>query len=84
MPTQLLTRPASLAQPVEFGEVRLAPTTELVGLAELAAAIDDTDRVATLHRVAVTIRDEDAERQRIRDLRRAAEQNRAPALPKRR
>lgn len=84
MPSDLLTRPASLARPVEFGEIRLAPTTELVGLAELAEAVDDSDRVATLHRVAVAIRDEDTERSRIRELRRAAEQNRAPALPKRR
>jgi hypothetical protein len=78
MPAQLL------AEPVEYGDVRLAPTTELAALAELAAATDDDERVATLKRVAATIRDEDAARAHMARLRARAEQADAPSLPRRR
>ena len=73
-----------LEQPVEYGDVRLAPTTELAGLAELAEVRDDQVRLATLCRIAGTIRAEDearAERTRLRGL---ADQDALPTLPRRR
>jgi hypothetical protein len=82
VPPETLTQ--TLARPVEFGEIRLAPTTELVGLAELTEATDDESRLATLLRVAESIRVEDAERRRIRELRAAAERDALGNLPRRR
>lgn len=73
-----------LEQPVEYGDVRLAPTTELAGLAELAEAPDDAVRLATLVRVAETIRVEDEARVELTRLRKLAEQDRLPTLPRRR
>ena len=67
-----------LEQPVEYGDVRLAPTTEL------AEVRDDQVRLATLCRIAGTIRAEDearAERTRLRAL---ADQDALPTLPRRR
>lgn len=75
--------PQLLAEPVEYGDVRLAPTTELAGLAELALATDDEDRIATLARVARAIRSEDAARAHMARLRAEAELHR-PSLPRRR
>lgn len=73
-----------LEQPVEYGDVRLAPTTELAGLAELAEAPDDDVRLATLIRVAGAIRDEDQERAEMSRLRTLAEAHQLPTLPQRR
>lgn len=73
-----------LAQPVEYGDIRLAPTTELAGLAELAEATDDEIRLATLVRVADTIRSEDAARLELARLRRLAEQGELPLATRRR
>lgn len=54
-----------LQQPVKFGVARLAPTSELAGLAELAALDDEEARLLAIVRVATAIHDEDAERARI-------------------
>ena len=70
-----------LETPVVVGEMRLAPTTELAGLAELAELRTHEDRVWALHRIARAIQSEDAARDQIRDLREAAD---LPALPRRR
>ena len=58
-----------LAQPVVLGSVRLAPTTELAGLADLAAAPDEESRLALLCEIARTIEAEDRVRDHIRSLR---------------
>lgn len=74
-----------LAQPVEYGDdIRLAPTTELAGLAELAEAHDDDTRLATLIRVADSIRSEDAARVEMARLRKLAEQGQLPLAARRR
>lgn len=78
MPQKLLSRP------VEFGDIRLAPTTELAGLADLAEAADDDSRLATLVRVAEAIRSEDATRAEISRLRRLASQGGLPLTERRR
>jgi len=70
-----------LVRPVEFVDVRLAPTTELAGLAELARLDDHDARVRAVARIARTIHAEDVERTRIAALRRRA---RPAALPHRR
>ena len=61
-----------LASPVEFGDTRLAPTTELAGLAELASLRSQDDRLQAIIRIAATIRDEDDERRAVADQRAAA------------
>ena len=61
-----------LEAPVEFGDARLAPTTELAGLAELAGLHTLDDRLAALVRIAGTIRDEDDERRMVAEQRAAA------------
>jgi hypothetical protein len=70
-----------LESPVVVGDVRLAPTTELAGLAELAELRTHDDRVWALHRIARAIRSEDDARDHIRQLRDA---NELTALPRRR
>jgi hypothetical protein len=57
-----------LEAPVVVGEVTLAPTTELAGLAELARLDDLDDRIATLARVAAALREEDEIRDQIAEL----------------
>jgi hypothetical protein len=69
-----------LVRPVEFVAVRLAPTTELAGLAELARLDDHDARVQAVARIARAIREEDDERARVAALRRRA---RPVALPRR-
>ncbi len=61
-----------LAQPVVLGSVRLAPTTELAGLADLAATDDDDARLLLLCEIARTIAAEDRVRDHIRALRTGA------------
>ena len=70
-----------LESPVVVGEVQLAPTTELAGLAELAELRTHEDRVWALHRIARAIQAEDAARDLIQELR---EIDDLPALPHRR
>lgn len=61
-----------LAQPVSLGAVRLAPTTELAGLADLAVTTDEDARLELLCDLARTIAAEDEVRDHIRSLRSAA------------
>ncbi len=61
-----------LAAPVEFGDTRLAPTTELAGLAELAELRTQDDRLEAIIRIAETIREEDDERRAVAEQRAAA------------
>jgi hypothetical protein len=60
-----------LEAPVLVGDVQLAPTTELAGLAELAVVSDYDEQLVVLARVAAAIAAEDAARDRIADLHRA-------------
>lgn len=76
--------PQLLAEPVEYGEVRLAPTTELAALAELALVTDDVARIDALKRAAVTIREEDAARAHMARLREEAMRSAPQHLPRRR
>ena len=69
-----------LQRPVEFGMARLAPTSELAGLAELAVLVDEEARLLAIMRIATAIRDEDAERARVARIRRI---DRPLALPRR-
>ncbi len=54
-----------LERPVEYGDVRLAPTSELAALAELATLYSHTDRLDAVVRAAQAIRREDAARDHI-------------------
>ena len=54
-----------LEVPVLVGDVQLAPTTELAGLAELATLGGTDEQLAALSRIAASIRAEDAARDRI-------------------
>jgi hypothetical protein len=72
-----------LATPAEYGETRLAPTTELAGLAELAELTEFEDQLAALVRIAEDIRIEDLTRQFVEQRRNAASSGKV-ALPKRR
>lgn len=67
----MTTAPQLLSRPVEYGDVLLAPTTELAGLAELSVVHDHDERIKTLLRIAQAIDAEDAERDRIAGLRSA-------------
>ena len=58
-----------LGQPVEFGDVRLAPTVELAGLAELADLRSNDERVEALVRIAEAVRADDEAREHLRRLR---------------
>lgn len=69
-----------LAQPVEFGDIQLAPTSELAGLAELSRLRDHDSMLEAVVRIAATIKAEDEERERIAALRAAD----GVALPRRR
>lgn len=70
-----------LEEPVEYGDLRLAPTVELAGLAELAAIHDDDARLDALLRIAEAVQAEDAARDHLSALR-SGELGLA-ALPKR-
>jgi hypothetical protein len=72
----------ALIAPAEYGDTRLAPTTELAGLAELATLTDFSDQLAALVRIAEDIRIEDLTR-RFVDERRAAANAGRVALPRR-
>ncbi len=54
-----------LQRPVEFVDLRLAPTSELAALAELARLEDHDDELVALTRIARTVRAEDDERSRL-------------------
>ena len=69
-----------LEAPVVVGDIRLAPTTELAGLAELAELEAPDDRLDALMRIALAIREEDEARDHIRALRSVEELG---ALPRR-
>jgi hypothetical protein len=59
-----------LQRPVEFVDLRLAPTSELAGLAELTRLEDHHEEaLRALMRVAETVRAEDGERARVHELR---------------
>jgi hypothetical protein len=58
-----------LEAPVLVGDLMLAPTTELAGLAELASISSTDDALAVLTRIAATIRAEDEQRDQIAALR---------------
>lgn len=78
----LTTAPQTLLRPVEYGDIQLAPTTELAGLAELGTVYDLDERIEVLLRVARAIAAEDTERDRISALR---DPSRTPeTLPSRR
>ena len=70
-----------LEAPVVVGDVLLAPTVELAGLAELSSLRSTDDRLAALTRIAAAIQAEDEARTEIARLRRAS---RPVALPRRR
>jgi hypothetical protein len=78
----LTTAPRLLSRPVEYGDMLLAPTTELAGLAELSSMRSHDERVEALLRIARAIDAEDAERDHIRTLRNPATS--PAALPTRR
>ena len=71
-----------LEEPVEYGEVRLAPTVELAGLAELSALRDDDERLDALLRIADAVRAEDEAREHLSALR--SGEIELPDLPRRR
>lgn len=71
-----------LEEPVEYGELRLAPTVELAGLAELSAIHDDDEKLNALLRIADAVRAEDEAREHLSALRSGAVE--LPDLPKRR
>jgi len=58
-----------LEAPVEYGTMRLAPTIELAGLAELADLDDDDARLDALKRIAAAVRAEDDARDHLRAMR---------------
>jgi hypothetical protein len=58
-----------LEAPVVVGDVTLAPTTELAGLADLARVDSLDERIAVLARVADALRAEDEIRDQIAELR---------------
>jgi len=61
-----------LEAPVEFGDTRLAPTTELAGLAELSDLHSNDDRLDAILRIAHMIRFEDDARRVVAEQRAAA------------
>lgn len=79
---QRLEIPQRLEGPVEYGDVRLAPSVELAGLAELASLDDADDRLDALLRIAEAIQAEDDARDHLAALR--SGQIEQPQLPKRR
>lgn len=54
-----------LERPVEYGDVRLAPTSELAALAELATLYTHADRLDAVIRAARTVQNEDNARAQI-------------------
>jgi hypothetical protein len=58
-----------LEVPVVLGDIALAPTTELAGLAELRNSQTLDDRIEILARVAAALRDEDRIRDQVSALR---------------
>ncbi len=65
-----------LEAPVVVGDVALAPTTELAGLAELSGLSELDERIDSLARIAVAIRNEDQVRDHI-----AAQRDRDELVP---
>ena len=70
-----------LGQPVEFGDVRIAPTVELAGLAELAGLRSNEDRLEAIVRIAEAVRADDDAREHLIRLREASIE--AETLPQR-
>ena len=70
-----------LEVPVVVGELLLAPTTELAGLAELATLTSPDDQLVALARIAQVIQAEDDNRDAIARLR---ADDRSRPLPQRR
>lgn len=58
-----------LESPVEWGDVRLAPTVELAALAELAELRTSDDRLDAIIRIAAAVRAEDEAREHLSRLR---------------
>lgn len=71
-----------LERPVEYGDVKLAPTSELAALAELATLFSHADRLDAVVRAAQAIKREDEARERIAMVRSGAVD--PGALPNRR
>jgi hypothetical protein len=71
----------TLEVPVVLGEVALAPTTELAGLAEYRNSHDLDERIEILARVAAALRDEDDIRDEVTAIRHS---DRRVPLPRRR
>jgi hypothetical protein len=64
------TRPKhELSEPVELGSVRIAPTVELAGLAELSVLDEHDDQLDAIVRIAATVRAEDAARDHVNAMR---------------
>ncbi|MBI2706520.1 MAG: hypothetical protein HYX32_14700 [Actinobacteria bacterium] len=61
-----------LEEPVEYGDLRLAPTVELAGLAELSEIRDNDARVEALLRIASAMKDEDDAREHLAAIRSGA------------
>ncbi len=74
-------RQETLEAPVVLGEIALAPTTELAGLAELSHTQALDARIEILARVANALRDEDCIRDHVNHLRSSDE---LVPLPRRR
>ncbi len=70
-----------LGQPVEFGQVRIAPTVELAGLTELAGLATNDERLEAIVRIAHAVRADDEARAHLARLR-AGDVGEAP-LPQR-
>lgn len=71
----------TLEVPVIVGQIAVAPTTELAGLAELSHTQSLEARIAVLARVATALRDEDRIRDQVNHLR---ERDELLPLPRRR
>jgi hypothetical protein len=70
-----------LEEPVEFGDLRLAPTVELAGLAELSTMSDNDEKLEVIKRIASNIKAEDDARDHVARLR--SGQVAASELPRR-
>jgi hypothetical protein len=59
----------ALSEPVELGTVRIAPTAELAGLAELSLLAEHDEQLDAIVRIAETVRAEDEAREHVNALR---------------
>jgi hypothetical protein len=58
-----------LEEPVQYGDLLLAPTVELAGLAELSTLRDIDERAAAVRRIADAVAAEDHARRHLAELR---------------